>query len=377
MKILSYLPGQNHSLTKKLTDREYSRREIALTCFVTGLLSATIGYTRKNAFLATGTSVFIANRILYLDLTVKIPAHTDLYSDLTVKTPVDIEDTAITPMLILSFISFCSFLGLSLKQSWVKPPAATPSTWRHSLIKTTLSLLALSTLTITAEYAAVNFGAYTVKMLDEESSARLLIIGAITASAASTFLIPRLGYLTPFAVISLCSSLYYAMQTDKALNEALVLAKKSMSYPLWLLLGASIGLLSRSLLGPKNCTPSLPLLARVPLYSMTAIVPLLYAFMRRLSEKPEELMTTEAPPDCPLEINFKKGFLQRIHSTREHRFNSYEALEDHISQSFPRRANHMYNKAFFAFIVGRHTPKKEIQAVLGELKTALDKINPK
>lgn len=107
MNISCYFPGQPNSITKKLTDREYSRREIALTCLVMGIFSAAAGYTQKNAFLATGTSVFFANQILYRDTQNKIEM----------------------PMKILSFVSFCSFLGLSLKQSWVKPSNIAPSSW--------------------------------------------------------------------------------------------------------------------------------------------------------------------------------------------------------------------------------------------------------
>ncbi len=354
MNISCYFPGQPNSITKKLTDHEYSRREIALTCLAAGILSATIGYTQKNAFLATGTGVLVANQILYIDT----------------------QDEVKMPMRILSFVSFCSFVGLSLKQSWVKPSNIAPSSWTRSLIKTTLSLLALSTLNTVVNEGEESFARYTVKTLDEKSSTRLLIIGALTASATSTFLIPRLGYFTFFAYLSSYSILLSAMQTKESLGESLDLAKKSVKYPLLLLLGSSLGLFSRSLLGPKNYTPSLPLLAKVPLYSMTAILPLLipslFTNMEALSEEPIEFMTTDFSPFT--EKNLKEDFLKRVQSANHRLFSSCEQLDDHISQDFPGLFNFLLNKVFIFFILGRHTRERSIQVVLSELKKELDKI---
>jgi len=346
------MPGQSHSLTKNLTDREYSNREIALTCLAAGILSAAAGYTRKNAFLATGTSVFIANRILYLDS----------------------KDKVETPMQILSFISFCSFLGLSLKQSWIKPPADTPSTWTHSLCKTAITLLALNTLGPAVIKGGDFFGEYTVKTLDEKSSTKLLIIGALTASAASTFLIPRLGYFISFAqLLSSIASSVFAMQTKESLNEALALAEKSVNYPLLLLLGASIGLLFRSLLGPKNYTPSLPLLAKIPLYSMVTIGPLIYASLTSpLSEEPSKIMAYSN--SLFLKQSLNDGLLARFHCANERCFSSPKTLGNHISKNFPGLSNFTCNMHFALLIEGRHTPKRSIQQVQAELKTALDKI---
>lgn len=350
MEVLSYLPGQSHSLTKKLTDREYSNREIALTCLAAGILSAAAGYTRKNAFLATGTSVFIANRILYLDS----------------------KNTVRAPMQILSFISFCSFLGLSLKQSWVKPPAATPSTWTHSLFKTTLSLLALSTLEPIAFAGVQTFGEYTVKTLDEKSSARLRIIGALTASAASTFLIPRLGYFTPFVTImSSVATFDKVIKTDKPLDEALPLAKKSVNYPLWLLLGASIGLLSRSLLGPKNYTPSLPLFAKIPLHSLNIAISfsLICIYNVLHSCPPKEFMTYSN--SFILRQSLKDGFLERIQCANNHHFTSSKALENHISKDFPEPSDFFCNTFFKACIIERETPSRQLRDVLNEWEAVI------
>jgi len=362
MNISCYFPGHPNSITKKLTDREYSRREIALTCLVTGLLSATIGYTQKNAFLLTGTGVFVANEILYSDS----------------------QDEVKTPMRILSFVSFCSFLSLSLKQSWVKPSNVAPSTWTRSLIKTTLSLLALSTLPFTACKGGDIFAKHTIKILDEKSSIRLLVIGALTASATATFLIPRLGYFTPVVLgASLYYSLIHTLQTKESLNDALALFQKSAHYPLLLLLGSSIGLLSRSLLGPKNYTPSLPLLAKVPLPSLTTLCALWFITICALLhlEGPKVMTHTD---EFGLKQSLKDGLLDRIQFAENDNSSSFQELKRSITQKFPdvsgspsllnAAANRINNHVFEIFISEKLTPDRRLPEALRELKEFLNRL---
>ena len=361
MNISCYFPGHPNSITKKLTDHEYSRREIALTCLVTGLLSATIGYTQKNAFLLTGTGVFVTNQILYSDT----------------------QDEVKTPMRILSFVSFCSFLGLSLKHSWVKPSNVAPSTWTRFIIKTTSTLLALSTLSLTAFKGGDIFAKHTIKILDEKSSIRLLVIGTLTASAASTFLIPRLGYLIPHVLgSSLFFNLVHTLQTKESLNDALALFQKSSHYPLLLLLGSSIGLLSRSLLGPKNYTPSLPLLAKVLLPSLTTASSLWFitacAF---LSSEGLKIMTDT---DLFAKQSLKDTLLDGIKFAENSDFNSFKELDSSLAQKFPTTSdsvgildsgrNGAYNILFKVFISERLTPNRQLPEALRELKEFLNRL---
>ena len=352
MNISCYFPGQPNSITKKLTDREYSRREITLTCLAAGILSAAIGYTQKNAFLTTGTGVLIANQILYTDTQYK-------------------ENT---PMQILSFVSFCSFLGLSLKQSWVKSSNATPSTWTYSAIKTTLALLALSTLALTTLDGTSIFAKNTIKIIDEKSSIKLLVMGALTASAASTFLIPRLGYFIPYVLgLSLYYNLTHTQQTKESLGDSLALFQKSACYPLLLLLGSSIGLLARSRLGPKNHTPSLPLLAKVPLLSLTILTPLNFVVICAvLHFKGPKLMTYTN--EFTWKQSLKDGLLDRIQFAENENFESFTELERSINEKFPDIVN-AYRNAFFNFFISvRITPDRQIPEVLKELKEFLNRI---
>ena len=287
------------------------------------------------------------------------------------------------PMRILSFVSFCSFVGLSLKQSCIKPSNTTPSSWTRSLIKTTLSLLALSTLHLTACEGGDIFAKHTIKTLDEKSSIKLLVIGALTASATSTFLIPRMGYFIPHILgSSLLCSLIHTLQTKKSLDDALALFQKSAHYPLLLLLGSSIGLLSRSLLGPKNYTPSLPLLAKVPLYCL--IITLNHWFIvlcpRLLSRGPKVMTDT----DIGINRSFKDALLDRIQLAENSNFNSFKDLEKSITQKFPTTSdslnasdaghNFMNNKIFKIFTYERLTQNRQLPEVLRELKEFLNRL---
>ena len=285
-------------------------------------------------------------------------------------------------MRILSFVSFCSFVGLSLKQSWIKPSNTTPSSWTRSLIKTTLSLLALSTLHITATKGGVLFARNTIKTLDEKSSIRLLVIGALTASAASTFLIPRLGHFIPFVLVaSLHHNLTRTLQTKESLNDALALFQKSAHYPLLLLLGSSIGLLSRSLLGPKNYTPSLPLLAKIPIYSLTIAFSIWFITLcTYLHSTGPKLMTFT---DITFTRSLKDTLLDRIQLAENKNFNSLKELDSSLTQEFPTTdsvgilnasRNNINNIAFRILISGRLAPDRQLPKVLREWQEFLKKI---
>ena len=238
---MSILPFQTNSITKRWMEHNHTTREVATLSLVTGALSFVAGYYQRNTCLAIGTFSFAAQQIMQRE---------------TLK-------GYKTPLKILSFMAFSAFVGLSLKESWSKSDSAPSNPWTAPLYLA--SFFATNRIDIQASMSTAQ---HHISQIDDGADLKLLLLIGLTASAASTFLTPRLTHflipaaaLYPFELLDL---------KEKTLSESAPQFQELMKLSLYCYLGAAIGLAARYGLGPKNASPTLPLMARIPLYFHTA-----------------------------------------------------------------------------------------------------------
>lgn len=193
--------------------------------------------------------------------------------------------------------------------------------------------------------------------LDEKANLNLLFLIGLTTFAASTFLIPRLShFFLPVATLYPYEALF---SKEKTLSECAPQSLELVTLSLFCYLGAIIGLGMRCRLGPKNTSPTFPLVARIPLYTCTGffsvIIPsflVLYITKNSISE----------------------AFQKRLTSIDQQGISNLQALKEHLDTQFPDLTEKIITTGFCIIIkVRMEFAKLSYEQAHQELKDLLNK----
>lgn len=229
---IDFLPFQSNSITKKWMEHQHSKKEALPISIALGVIAGFAGYYSRNAFLTIGTGSFLTQ--VFLQKECPSIKERDAFE-------------------ILSFASFCSFLGLTIKDSWFKAASPKPYSW----IQSPLYFLALTSIHFFTCRSTKRLTDLYVEKIDSERSNQLLCIAAFAISTSSTYLIPRIALMQiiPAVVLplrTLKSSIEagnYLKNTGKDLQKSVLLASS-------ILAGSLGGVVLRNVIGPKDYSPA-------------------------------------------------------------------------------------------------------------------------
>ena len=326
---MNILPFQTNSMTKRWMEHEHTTQEVVALSLITSSLSFIAGYYQRNTCLAIGTCSFAAQQMMRRET---------LKGDQT-------------PLKILSFMAFSAFVGLSLKESWSKSDITPSNPWTAPLYLASFIAMKRS-----ARQLTLTIAKYQTTKIDENSDLKLLFLAGLTASAAFTFFSPK---LVPFLALAITFLPNKAFQfKEKSLSESPPYLYELTKLSLCISLGAAIGLAARYGLGPKNASPHLPLMARVPLYFHTALF-ISYIFLTYL------LVLS------PWKNLIVEKVEKRLDAINQQKILSLEELKNYLDQNF---SDLMCNRGLCDVIKMRmDRAGRSYEQALQELKALFDK----
>ena len=300
------------SITKKCMEYQPDRKETMITLLCTGIIFGSMSYYSSKTYLISGTVSFITYQGLAYE---KENGPSKALEEGAKKQG----NSNPLPLRVLSFMVLSSFIGKSIRESWVKPTHLQPASWPSHLLKPPFHVASFFMVARSAWSESAEIGYHIPRI--SEKHVTIAFVASTVLSAAMTYSVPEVHL--PSGVVSLGTIpgiLTHILSEDS--KAEMISSITAIKVALCWSIGSYVGRIARAFIGPTNYTPTrswLAFFSLLPIGVVNVVTVLLLQSLLSAQANLKETIDNEDENASPEESvsNVLKLFLQMFRSATD------------------------------------------------------------
>lgn len=257
-----------HSISRKCMEYQPDRKETMITLLSTGIIFGTMSYYSSKTYLIAGTVSLITYKGLVYEKENGPSKVLEAEGVPLEAQPKKQGNSNPLPLRVLSFIVLSSFIGKSIRESWVKPIHLQPASWSSHLLKAPFYAASFYMVGQSAWSESAEIGYHIPRITEKHVT--IAFVASTVLSAVATFSVPEAHLLSGLVSLGTIPGILMHILSEKS-DAEMISSITAVKVALCWSVGSYVGKIARSFIGPTNYTPTRSWLAFFTLLPIGAL----------------------------------------------------------------------------------------------------------